>query len=233
MVRGTWATDWVEWHREYDAPDSRRSRRLAVVQRYARDALDAIDGPLRIVSICAGEGRDLLPVLAEHARGRAARALLAELDPHIAATAAATATDLGLLGVTVACADAALTDTYAEAVPVDIVLACGVFGNITEGDITRTIAALPSLCAPNAIVIWTRATRSEGDAIAVVRRAFADAGFDEVALHAAPDETFRVGMHRLGVPPAPYRPGERMFRFVRKRRPVAWRLRRSFLSRLR
>ena len=37
-------------------------------------------------------------------------------------------------------ADAALTDAYAGLVPADIVLACGVFGNITDEDVDRTVA---------------------------------------------------------------------------------------------
>jgi len=139
---------------------------------------------------------------------------MVELDPGLAARARATADQLGLAGVTVTCADAGITDGYAGIVPADVVLACGVFGNVSDDDVARTIAALPSLCARGATVIWTRATADDRDVIALIRRALADAGFAEVALHAPVDETFRVGMNRLTRPPAPYRAGVRMFRFV-------------------
>src|SRR5262245_23297137 len=66
-VSSLMAPDWHEWHRAYDAPDSPLSQRLAVVQQYIRMVLDnAPPGPVRVVSMCAGEGRDLLGVLAEH-----------------------------------------------------------------------------------------------------------------------------------------------------------------------
>ena len=44
--------------------------------------------------------------------------------------------------------DASLCRWYAEDVPADLVLVCGVFGNISAGDITRTIQALPGFCRP-------------------------------------------------------------------------------------
>ena len=61
--------DWRAWHEEYDDPDSRLTRRLLVVQRYLSEALDRMPpGPIRAISVCAGEGRDLLGVLAVHPR---------------------------------------------------------------------------------------------------------------------------------------------------------------------
>ena len=61
--------DWLQWHEQYDSPGSPLARRLQVVQRDLRQALiDAPrdeDGACRLVSMCAGEGRDVLPVLAE------------------------------------------------------------------------------------------------------------------------------------------------------------------------
>jgi hypothetical protein len=49
--------------------------------------------------------------------------------------------------IEVVAADAAITDAYAGAVPADVLVLCGVFGNITAEDITRTITHLPPLCA--------------------------------------------------------------------------------------
>ena len=48
---------------------SQRPKRTAAVQGYIRSVLDtAPPGPIRVVSMCAGEGRDLLGVLADHQR---------------------------------------------------------------------------------------------------------------------------------------------------------------------
>jgi hypothetical protein len=62
--------DWQSWHEEYDDPGSRLSRRLAVVQRRLTEILDTVTGTdLRLVSLCGGEARDVIPVLAAHPRG--------------------------------------------------------------------------------------------------------------------------------------------------------------------
>jgi hypothetical protein len=96
--------------------------------------------------MCAGQGRDLIPVLASHPRGPDVTARLVELDPALAATARRSVADAGLPGVDVVTGDASLTDAYAGQVPADLVLACGVFGNISDSDIRRRSAAVPS-CA--------------------------------------------------------------------------------------
>src|SRR5947208_1455065 len=51
-------TDWLEWHAPYDDPASPLGRRLAVVQQRAREAIDrAPPGPVRVISMCAGQRR--------------------------------------------------------------------------------------------------------------------------------------------------------------------------------
>jgi hypothetical protein len=58
--------------------------------------------------------------------------------------------------VEVVTADASLTDHYRGMAPADLVLVCGVFGNITDEDIERTIDSCPQLCQTSGTVIWTR-----------------------------------------------------------------------------
>ena len=110
--------------------------------------------------------------------------------------------------------DAALTDSYAGAVPADIILACGIFGNISEEDIRRTLDQLPSLAAPGAFVIWTRGQLRD-DIAELIRGWLRDRGFEELAFVAPANETFRVGMNRLAIEPRAFEPGVRMFEFFR------------------
>ena len=80
--------DWYEWHLQYEDPDSHLAPRLATVQSRIRAALDeAPPGPLRTSSVVAGQGRDLIPVLATHPRGAEVTARLVELDPRNTAVA--------------------------------------------------------------------------------------------------------------------------------------------------
>ena len=147
----------MAWHGAYDVPGSGLAQRLAAVQAQIAAALDqAPPGPLRAVSMCAGQGRDLIGVLAGHPRGRQVTARLVELDPDNAASALELAAAAGLAQVEVVTADAAEPAAYAGLVPADLVLACGVFGNITDEDVRQTIERLPQLCAAGGTVIWTR-----------------------------------------------------------------------------
>src|SRR5690242_4741082 len=56
----TMAKDWVQWHRGYDDPLHPLARRLEIVVGLIRRQLDtAPAGPIRVLSLCAGDGRDL------------------------------------------------------------------------------------------------------------------------------------------------------------------------------
>jgi hypothetical protein len=206
--------DWFDWHRPYDDPDSPLARRLLIVQREIRAAIDrAPPGPVQVVSMCAGQGRDLIGALADHPRRAGVRAVLVERDARNTEVARAAAWGSGLTGVMVRQGDASLTDTYEGAVPARLVLACGVFGNVTDNDVVRTVGSLPQLCASGATVIWTRHRRAP-DFTPVIRQSFAASGFEEVAFHAPDDSFFAVGVDRLHAAPVPLRPGHRMFEFV-------------------
>jgi hypothetical protein len=101
-----------------------------------------------------------------------------------------------------------------------VVLVCGVFGNITAADITRTIGAMSGWCTPGGQVIWTRHRRPP-DHTPAVRADFAAAGFTEMAF-VSPDGTIQgVGRHRLGGPVGrhgvasvvPFDPEQRLYEF--------------------
>ena len=110
--------DWAAWHEAYDNPDTPLAQRLLAVQARIAEALDrAAPGPLRAISICAGQGRDLIGVLREHPRRRDVTARLVELDPRNAAAARQRAADAGLTQVEVVTGDAAQTRRVRRADP--------------------------------------------------------------------------------------------------------------------
>jgi hypothetical protein len=193
--------DWIEWHEHYENPESSISKRLVFVLEYVRRALDEQSGnrsgAVRLVSVCAGEGRDVLPLLF----GRDVRATLVELDPVLAGRASATAAALGLSDVDIRIADAGDMATLRDVVPAHIFLAAGVFGNVPDADVQRFVAALPGLLEPGGIVIWTRGRGDGGtDPTVDVLKYFAAGGFTELAFTGPDDDRYRVGMHRLTGP---------------------------------
>jgi hypothetical protein len=205
--------DWGAWHLDYDDPASSLSRRLVEVRAQLVSLLaDApADRPLRLLSLCAGDGRDTIPVLAES--GLAVEACLVELDPELAATACE-ASVAASVEVEVRIGDAGLLATYAERLPVDVLMLCGVFGNIADADVERTVGAARTMVAPDGAVIWTRGHRGPDDPAGWVRRLFVEAGFEEVAFVAPDDATYRVGVARLAHAVDGELP-ERLFSFVR------------------
>ena len=206
--------DWSSWHDSYDIPDSSLARRLRLVQTQIRVALDSSPaGPLRAVSLCAGQGRDLLEVLADHPRRDDVRARLVELDGRNTALAEATAQAAGLDQVEIVTADASCTDCYRGMAPADLVLVCGIFGNITDDDIERTIEACRQLCETGGTVIWTRGRTVLPDRVPMICDWFEQRGFDRQWV-SAPDMAFGVGAHRFRGERRPLVEGMRMFDFV-------------------
>lgn len=211
----SWAQrDWAAWQGAYDDPTSSLARRLATVRRRIREALDAAPrGPVRVVSLCAGQGRDLIGVLADHPRRDDVEARLVELDETNVRMARSAARAAGLTGVEAVAGDASRTDAYTGIVPADLVLVCGVFGNITEADIERTISLLPELCAENATVVWTR-NRRPPDITAAVCHWFEKYGFQKLWLSPPEEKAYGVGAHRYAGEPVPLERGVRLFTFV-------------------
>ncbi len=205
---------WVRWHAAYADPTSFLSRRLAIVQKRLGSVLDhAASGRIQLISLCAGQGRDVLGVVATHRRRGDVHGLLVELDPVLADQARSAADEAGLAHIDILQGDASQTFLYRDAVPADIVMACGVFGNISNRDIHATVGALPSLMAPGGAVIWTR-HRLEPDMTPSIRAWFGEAGFEEVAFDTEDGTFFSVGTHRLAGSPLPFDPNQTMFTFV-------------------
>jgi hypothetical protein len=207
--------DYRKWHERYDDPESGLSWRLRVVQGYIRQALDRQPGPVRVLSICSGDGRDLLGVLSEREDADRVRATLIELHPEIASAARQAASAAGLSRVTVRTADAGNTEAYLGAVPADLVLMVGIFGNISDADLENTIASAPQFCRLGATLVWSRG-RDHNDRNDAVRLWFADAGFTELD-YVARETGSRpaLGAMRFDAQPQPLAPERRLFTFWR------------------
>jgi hypothetical protein len=209
---------WVRWHDAYENPDSPLSLRLRLVQAMVRDFLDRVPtghgGPVRIVSMCAGQGRDVIDVVATHPRRAEVSALLVELDPALVAFARDRAASVGVADqVRIEEGDASMARWYEEQVPADLVLVCGVFGNISAGDISGLITALRGFCRRGSEVIWTRHRRPP-DATPSIRADFAAAGFEEVAFEDPGGFVLSVGRNRFVGEPLHFEPAVQLFDFV-------------------
>jgi ubiquinone/menaquinone biosynthesis C-methylase UbiE len=204
--------DWHAWHEAYDDSGSSLARRLEVVRdRIARSLDSAPPGEISVLSVCAGQGRDLLGALEGHPRRNDVRALLVELDPRNASAARQRTEELGLPKVQVVTGNAARTDQYQSHAPADVVLVCGLFGNITAQDIQRTVAHCAALCRPGGTVVWTR-HREEPDLVPSICDWFAENGFTLESV--TPPGQTAVGVHRYTGRARRMVPAAEMFTFV-------------------
>ena len=97
-----------------------------------------------LVSLCAGQGHDVIGLVPDHPRLDDVRAVLVESDARNAALARRAAAGHGLPGVQVPQADAGLAAGFADVLPADVLLLCGIFGNVSDRDIRRTVQAAPA-----------------------------------------------------------------------------------------
>ena len=222
VVRNKKIDSWNEWHSEYDDPDSELAGRMRGVQGAIRDVLDAAPpGPVTIVSICGGQGRDLVGALADHPRRDDVRVRMVELDPANAAFATRTAAEAGIEGFEVVNGDAGLSDAYAGLPPADLVVVAGLYGHIDDDDQVRLIAFLRQILRPNGATVWTFFQRAKRRT-AALRQFFVDASFEEEVFEVLPGEEyqFTIAISRLRGPVEPFRAGETIFTFGSSHQPL-------------
>lgn len=218
------STDWEAWHDDYADPTSALSARLAVVRSEIRAAFGRWQAagrvePLTVLSACAGDGRDILGVLAErtdrqHDRLKLVAVSLLETDRRNLDRAERFCAEAGLTGVRLLERDAGRSSSYLDAAPADLVLMCGVFGNLADADVRRLVGFLPALCRPGATLIWTRSRRAP-DLTPAIRDWLGDAGFTELSFSAPPEVLGSVGTHRYDGEPVPLLPDQQLFAFIR------------------
>jgi 2-polyprenyl-3-methyl-5-hydroxy-6-metoxy-1,4-benzoquinol methylase len=145
---------------------------------------------------------------------------LVELDPDLAARAREAAAAAGV-EADVRVGDAGDPTTYADVLPVDVLLLVGVLGNVSDDDVRATVTAAASMVAPGGVVIWSRsnrfrttATHDVADPAVWARGLFESAGFETLDYVVPADEAWRLGVSRHAAGSSAALP-ERLFTFIR------------------
>jgi hypothetical protein len=194
--------DWLKWYEGYDTSSDRQAR-LRLVREHIAWCLDACPpGPIRVISVCAGDGRDLVGLLPDHRRLGDVRAWLVEINQELVERGSAAIERASLAGrLAYLATDATLFSAYTSVTPADLVVAAGVFGNLRPTEVARFIQGLSSLCRPGGFVVWTRhrlySLYNDGpSALARIRDLFRDADFEAVAEDLSSDAGYVIGTHR-------------------------------------
>lgn len=190
--------NWFEWHDLYQT-EIRLQQRLEIVREYLARSLDALPpGRIQIVSACAGDGRDVVGTLTNHVRKADVHARLVELNPQLVQRGWVTVTEAGLTQqIEFVNGDATLSDNYAGAVPADIVVVCGIFGNLAdEAALQQLIGNLKYLAKPGTFVAWTRGNRGDIIYSDIARQNLKAANFAEVDFRLTATGDMGVGLHQ-------------------------------------
>jgi hypothetical protein len=150
------------------------------------------------VSVCAGDGRDLLGTLKNHPRAKDVSARLVEINSDLVKSGRATIESLGLTKqIEFINDDATIATNYLGAIPADIVIVCGVFGNLAdEAELNRLLDNLSFLSKPGAFVIWTRGHSNDIPHSDNVRKILRASRFEEVSFKLTATGDMGVGLHR-------------------------------------
>ena len=207
---------WSGWP-EKAYQRERYQQRLLVVQEQLAECLNiALCSPGHILSICAGDGRDVIGVLRSHPRRRDVAAWLVELDRQSVAGGVRRATEAGLANtVTFLNDDATDYATYKNIPPSDIVLVCGVWGHVPVVERAGLVRAITAFCTPRGTVIWTRGVSKGLAQLHEIQSHFIGPSWEEVRLHLTPDNRWGVATHRYYGPPVERPESGRIFNFQR------------------
>jgi 2-polyprenyl-3-methyl-5-hydroxy-6-metoxy-1,4-benzoquinol methylase len=172
-----------------------------------------------VLSLCCGDARDAIPVVA--ASDRVVVLTLVELEAALAARAAESAAEADV-EIDLRVGDAGDPTTYADVLPVDVLLLVGVLGNVSDADARTTVTATASMVVPGGVVVWSRsnrfrtsATHGYADPAEWVRSLFEEVGFETIDYSVPADEAWRLGVSRLrSSPPVTTLPGH-LFTFIR------------------
>ena len=191
--------DWLQWHKEYETwPELQK--RLHLVQSHISGCLTSLPpGPINVINVCAGDGRDLCGVLSVHERARDVTARLVEINPELTqrGTAAIDAARLGNV-MSYLLADATQFGTYVSMAPADLIVMAGVFGNVRPTELAHLVDGLPCLCRPDAFVVWTRHGTIYGVAtLRNMRERLSQTGFVGVVEDVTSETGFVIGTHRF------------------------------------
>jgi len=190
--------DWYEWHELYNTEPTLQQR-LEIVREFIAYSLNASpNGTIRVVSVCAGDGRDLLGTLKNHPRQQDVSARLVELNPQLVERGRATIESLGLTKqIEFINGDATIATNYVGAVPADIVIVCGVLGHLADDrELKRLINNFSYLSKTGAFFIWTRGHSNGIPYSDNVRKILLASAFEEINFQLTATGDMAVGLHR-------------------------------------
>ena len=89
--------DWLTWHTRYEASPRLQARLTLVRAQIAQTIQACPHASIRLISLCAGDGRDVIGTLVNHPRRDHTSAYLIESHPALVAHGEGVVAQYGLL----------------------------------------------------------------------------------------------------------------------------------------
>ena len=192
--------NWSDWYKDYENFPSLHARLQLVQAQIVATLNECPPGEIKIASICAGDGRDLIWALQNHPRRNDVSALLLDDDLESINRGREMAEQAGLgKQLRLVHDDATLAKNYVGAVPADLVLLSGFLGHLRHEDVPRLIKSLPMLCKKNGWAIWNRhlLIHQGREQVPAIREFFRQEKFEEVFYEPTGVGGFAVGRVRF------------------------------------
>jgi hypothetical protein len=208
--------DWIRFHDLYETLPPLQARLKLVQAQIERAIEEAPSGPVRVLSLCAGDGRDLLGALIDHARAADVAAALIDSNAELVARGEAAQSELALpASLRFLHADATLADTYLTLAPADLVIAAGVFGNLKLASMQQLVHSLRCLCKKDSKVVWTHKTTGMNSEarVAMLCEMLQQSDFRELTFTRTEPDGFVVATYAYVGDPLPLLAGIQLFEF--------------------
>jgi len=209
--------NWDEWYKHYDSLPGLQERLRIVREQIVAALNECPAGQIQIVSICAGDGRDLIGALQKHPRRNDVSALLLDNHAESIARGEAAAKETGLQRqLRFLDADAAQAKNYLGAVPADLVLLSGFLGHLPHRDVPALINSLPMFCKTGGQVIWNRhlILHDGPEQILLIRGFFRQTSFEEIYFTATDLNGFAIARVRFAGKSRRLEPSRVLFEFA-------------------
>lgn len=209
--------NWSHWHKHYDSNADLQARLHLVGEQISRCLHSCPAGRIRVVSVCAGDGRDLIGALINHPRRNDVEALLLDNDRESIERGRRVVSEARLeQRVRLVEADAGRAENYASGLPSDILILSGFLGHLRPGDVENLIHQLPMFCRRGSWVIWSRhLVLNQGPhQVRAIQECFRKTKFESATFSCTSPDGFAVGAERFQGEPAVFDANRVLFEFI-------------------
>lgn len=183
---------WTEWHENaYNNTNSLAYQRTEIVKNLINKYLYEINKNVVIVSIGAGQGRDILSVLKERKDNNRIFTYLIDTDMECLDYAKNYAEKNNIINVNVVNIDGSLTENYKDIPKADLIIFCGMMNQKNTEEVKSLANNMKFLCNEDAQIIWSRHGYDE-DYSTSFRNVFNENFYKELDFYISHKEPFFV-----------------------------------------